>query len=270
MKYKEWEYYSHIPKDIISNEVYMLLSLFGSENRYLKLLEKRWFEKRDMIDFRDYMENAFEETEVTEKQEVDRDSLSCLLRLMAICDTFSDYEYIYDVSKKIYEDPDIKDKDQRLYDYAFVELIVTLYDALVNEFKDLTIMTKYKPITEELINEIVKLSELLDDSKLVVKKTYLINDLISDLLDLLEDDSENKNEFEHSEEVVLYNFAIYYSTKFYFALLLREKIIAEEEKITNTIIEENKPLMEEDGMRMSETIMLNEDAKEIFYKTLKN
>ncbi|QBQ07412.1 hypothetical protein SGLAD_v1c02130 [Spiroplasma gladiatoris] len=270
MKHKGWEYYSHIPRDIISNEVYMLLSLFGSENKYLKLLEKRWFEKKDTTDFREYMEIAFEQTEVSEKKEVDRDSLSCLLRLMAICDTFSDYEYIYDMSKKIYDDPKIQDKDLRLYDYSFIELVVTIYDALVNEFNDLTVIAKYKPITKEIIDEVVKLSSFINDSKKVIQKTYLINDLISDLLDLLEDDSENKYEFEHSEEVILYNFAIYYSTKFYFALLLREKIIAEEEKITRTIIEENKPLIEEDGMRMSETVMLNEEAKEIFYKTLKN
>ncbi|AOG60135.1 hypothetical protein SHELI_v1c01800 [Spiroplasma helicoides] len=269
MQIKEWEYYSHIPKDMISNEVYMLLSIFGAENKYLKLLEKRWFEKRDLEDFRQYMEEAFEQCEISNKTEVNRDSLSCLLRLMAICDTFSDYEYIYDVSSEIYLSNKSKHNELRLYDYAFKQLINSTSYALLKEIAEINIISKYKSLKNEVVQEADKIVQN-ENLKSVIPMTYSLNDLLSDLLDLLEDDSDNQREFEVADEVFLYNFAIYYSTKFYFTLLLREKIILEEERINKITIEEYKPLIEEDDMRKSETIMLNDDSKEIFYKTLKN
>ncbi|AHI52567.1 hypothetical protein [Spiroplasma culicicola] len=269
-RFKGWEYYEHIENEIISNEIYILLSLFGSENRYLIALEKFWFEKRDLAEFRTYIEDAFEKIEVEKKEEVDRDSLSCLLRLMAICDTFTDYSCIYDLTRELYEDTgETPVSPLTVYDYSFKQFIESVLQGFYTELSEITPPLKYKTLVEKIINEANILYETKEFNKLITK-SYEINDLISDLLDLLEDDSDGERQFQEQAEVVLYNFAIYYSTKFYFGLLLRERIIYEEEKLKGITIENYKPLMDEDDLRLSEMKSMNEDSKEIFYKTLKN
>ncbi|QEH61519.1 hypothetical protein SCHIN_v1c03220 [Spiroplasma chinense] len=270
MKFKSWDHYGQIANEIITNEVFVLLSLFGQDNNYLKAIEKRWFDKRDLNDFRFYIEDAFDEIEVKKKPEVDRDSLSCLLRLMAICDTVVEYESLYDISKSYYDDISPKVVlDLRLYDYAFKQYLEGQSSSFLTECKEFQVNIRYKNVMEEIVYALNKLIES-KDFNYIKRKAYEVNDLISEILDLLEDNSNSTSEYFEENEVVLYNFAIYYSTRFYFGLLLREKIITEEERVTNSIIEENKPLIEEDEMRISETKMMNEGSDEAFYKTLKN
>ncbi len=270
MSYREWEYYSFIPYETINKEVFILLSLFGEDNKFLQAIQKNWFKYKDVAMFRNYIETAFEQIEVENKAEVDRDSLSCLLRMMSICDTFTDYEYIYGITRDYYiETKKNQQKELRLFDYSFKQYFDLLIKGFKEELKDIKVPSRYVTKTGEISRTMEGIKGIKDFKK-VIKENYKINDLISDLLDDLEDDSDGNSEFESDHEVVLYNFAIYYSTKFYFGLLLREKIILVEEKNTNCIIEEYKPLIEEDDMRLTETQMLTDQSLEIFYKTLKN
>ncbi len=267
---KEYEEYSFIQSDLISKEIFILYSVFGEESKFLKVIQQEWFETKDIEKFRDFIEIKFEEIEVKQKNQVDRDSLSCLLRMISICDNFFEYEYLYDSSRILFlESKKEVMNNLKIYDYAFKELIDLNYKSFVEEIDTMKISHKYIIVTNE-IKKIIHRCEEINDFYLVIKETYKINDLLSDLLDLLEEDEDNSLQFGTDEEVILYNFAIYHSTKIYFSLLLREYIVSEEERITNTIIEENKPLIEEEELRIAETKMLSDQTKEIFYKTLKN
>ncbi|AGR41879.1 hypothetical protein [Spiroplasma diminutum] len=270
MYIKEYEEFTFIQNDLISKEMFILYSIFGEESKFLQVIQQEWFETKEVEKFRDFIEIKFDEIEIKKKNQVDRDSLSCLLRMMSICDCFFEYEYIYDSARTLFINSNKETMSNlKVYDYAFKEFIESNYISFLEELKSLTISTKYNQIVNDIKKTINRVSEISEFS-LIVKETYKINDLMSDLLDILEDDEDNSFEFSTDEEVVLYNFSIYHSTKIYFSLLLRENIILEEERISGKVIESYKPLIEEEDLRMSETKMISDQSKEIFYKTLKN
>ncbi|WP_338985367.1 hypothetical protein [Spiroplasma endosymbiont of Diplazon laetatorius] len=267
---KEYEDYSFIQNDLISKEMFILYSIFGEESKFLKAIQQEWFESKDIEKFREFIEYKFEEIEIKQKPQVDRDSLSCLLRMMSICDSFYEYEFIYESTRVLFLDSKKETiNNLKPYEYAFKEFIDLNYNSFIEELETLTISNKYLAIVNDIKKTINRIFEI-NDFGLVVKETYKVNDLMSDLLDILEDDEDNTFEFGTDAEVILYNFAIYHSTKIYFSLLLREYIILEEERIQGTVIEEFKPLIEEEELRMSETKIISDQSKEIFYKTLKN
>ncbi|AUM62424.1 hypothetical protein [Spiroplasma monobiae] len=273
MSLKEWEYYSFIQKDLISKEVYMLFSTFGEDNKYLQTIQKQWFESKDIEEFRDQIEEKFEEIEVKVKPQVDRDNLSCLLRMMAICDTFFEYEYLYEASRETFLNSN-KEKINSLnvYDYAFDDNLTFSLRSFIEDLEEINLPKKYSTVIEDIKKSISRVSEL-GDYNLRVKEAYKINDLMSDLLDVLEDFEDfedNSTEFGTIDEVILYNFAIYQSTKMHFLILLREYIILEEEKSNNIILQKSKPLINEEELRLSETKVLSDKINEIYYKTLKN
>ncbi|AGR40886.1 hypothetical protein [Spiroplasma taiwanense] len=270
MELKEYENYSFMPYEMISKEIFILYSLFGDENKYLQSIQQDWFSKKDIHEFRKFIEESFEKNEIQAKTEVNRDSLSCLLRMMAMCDAFTDFEEIYNISYNLFVE---KNKELlenlKLYDYAFKKYFDFLLGIFKEELEETLIPVKYKIVVEDIQKSILRLEEL-NEFNFIIKENYRLNDLISDLLDLLEETNDEVQEFETDNEVILYNFSIYYSTKFYFTLLFREKILLQIEKETNVIIENNKPLIEEEEMRLSETTLSSEQSKEIFYKILKN
>ncbi|QHX36423.1 hypothetical protein [Spiroplasma sp. BIUS-1] len=267
---KEYEEYSFIQNDLISKEMFILYSIFGEDSKFLKSIQNQWFENKDVEKFREYIEFKFDEIEVKQKPQVDRDSLSCLLRMMSICDCFYEYEFLYESTKELFiESKRETISNLKTYEYAFNEFFDLNHKAFLEELDTLRISPKYAQIVKDIKTTINRISEI-DEYRLKLRESYKVNDLMSDLLDILEDDDDNSFEFGSDEEVILYNFSIYHSTKMYFSLLLREYIILEEERINDTTIDEFKPLIDEEELRMSETKMISDQSKEIFYKTLKN
>ncbi|ARU92120.1 hypothetical protein SCLARK_001652 [Spiroplasma clarkii] len=137
------------------------------------------------------------------------------------------------------------------------------------EQKSLKIPQKYKTS----INNILKtIGEYLPskDFNLVIDHFYLINEMISDLLETLEEDPDNLGKFTSESEVLLYNLAISFSTTYYFGLLLYEKILAceEAEGYFGRIID--KPISEENDARVAEAQVVGSEGEDIYYKTLKN
>ncbi|AUB31236.1 hypothetical protein [Spiroplasma floricola] len=270
MYIKEYEEYTFIQNDLISKEMFILYSIFGENSKFLKAIQQEWFETKNIEKFREYIEYKFEEIEIKQKPQVDRDSLSCLLRMMSICDCFYEYEFIYDSTRTLFLESKKEMIDSlKTYEFAFKEFIDLNYNGFIEELDTLEIAKKYSPIVKDIRKVIHRISEI-NEYSLIIKETYKVNDLLSDLLDILEDDEDNSFEFGSDSEVILYNFAIYHSTKIYFSLLLREYIILEEERIENVVIEESKPLIQEEELRLAETKIISDQSKEIFYKTLKN
>ncbi|WP_339021236.1 hypothetical protein [Spiroplasma endosymbiont of Atherix ibis] len=270
MYIKEYEEYTFIQNDLISKEMFILYSIFGEDSKFLKTIQQEWFETKDIEKFREYIEYKFEEIEIKQKPQVDRDSLSCLLRIMSICDCFYEYEFIYNSTRTLFlESKKEFMKNLKPYEYAFKEFIDLNYKGFIEELDSLEVTKKYFSIIKDIKKIIHRISEI-NEFSLIIKETYKVNDLLNDLLDILEEDEDNSFEFGSDSEVILYNFAIYHLTKVYFSLLLREYIILEEERIENIIIEEFKPLIEEEEFRLAETKIISDQSKEIFYKTLKN
>ncbi|AKX34524.1 hypothetical protein SLITO_v1c09130 [Spiroplasma litorale] len=267
---RDYDNYSFLPYEIINREILILFSLFGKDNKYLNDLQTEWFEKKDLDTFREYIETSFEKNEIHDDRVVNRDSLSCLLRLMAMCDCFYDYQSVYDSAFKFFMETKKQTMDHlHIYDFAFKEFAFSLLKGFEEAFVKIKIIKKYEVIIQEITNCLYKLKEDIQFN-ILIEEFYRLNDLISDLLDILEDDETDNTEFESDNEVILYNFAIYYSTKFYFSLLFRELIIQQEEKLTKKIIMQEKPLIMEEELRISETKMVSDLPEDIFYKTLKN
>ncbi|ASP28635.1 hypothetical protein SCORR_v1c08630 [Spiroplasma corruscae] len=267
---RDYDNYSFLPYEIINREILILFSLFGKENKYLNDIQNEWFEKKDLDSFRDFIEISFEKNEIQEDKIVNRDSLSCLLRLMAMCDCFYDYQSMYDATFKFFVDSKIQTMDQlQVYDFAFKEFAISLLKGFEEAFNKIRILKKYEVIIDEIGSALRQLKENVQ-FHIMIDEFYRLNDLISDLLDILEENDDGNSEFESDNEVILYNFAIYYSTKFYFSLLFRELIIQQEEKLTKKVIMHEKPLIMEEELRVNETKLVSDLPEDIFYRTLKN
>ncbi|AKU80190.1 hypothetical protein [Spiroplasma turonicum] len=267
---RDYDYYSFLPYNIINKEIIVLFSMFGQDNKYLKQVEYEWFGKKDLDSFREFIENSFDKTEVDKDKIVNRDSLSCLLRLMSMCDCFFDYQNMYDITRTLFIETNKQKIDNlEVYDYAFKEFAFSFLKDFDDEFNKLMVSPKYILVIKEIGDSLEKIKNN-ERFSCLIQEFYKLNDLISDLLDILELTEDDKSEFETKEEVVLYNFAIYYSTKFYFSLLFRELIIQQEEKLTNTIIMIEKPLVIEDELRFKESKLVSDLPEDLFYRALKN
>lgn len=270
MKYKDWDDYGQTLKEIMTNEIFIILSFFGGSSfKFLKDIQQEWFASRDLKEFKSFLDKVFNDDNNFE-EETERDEITFSLRLSTLCDVFTNFESVYLNAITVWS----KNKDSQIeqLDLLFIcfqSFFKNIGRSLNEETKLLTIPAKYKVF----LNNICKtIQEYLvsDDFNSILDHTYIVNEMISDLLEMLEEDPENSGKFSSESEVLLYNFSICYSTMFYFSILLFEKLIEIEEWESNTVRLADKPISEENESRMAEAQVVGSNGEEIFYKTLKN
>lgn len=273
VKINDWEYYHNIMNELVSNEIFILVTSFGDENKYLDDIKKIWFNSKDLKDLKEFLSQLFESPKITNDNDSNDDELFCLIRFGSLLEAIEEIKNSYiNFKKRLLSKQKNSLNQNDAITYIFKNYLKNISDNFFKESKEISLSRKNHRPFSKIIKSISAIINNKYDDHIIIEDYYFINDDIADLLELIAAnyDSNGMIKFESEEEVILYNFLIYYSSWYQSTLLIREKMIFQDEKSKELSKKTLTPILDEYEERLSEYKLMYDGYDDFLYKILKN